>query len=287
MMIYGLGEIVLDIIFKDDKPQTAVAGGSVLNSLFSLAHKGCETTLISQVGEDFAGNLIFEQIEKSGINTNFINRSNKLQTSLALAFLNEKNDAKYQFYKDRISTDSNWKLPQIKQNDLLLMSSSFCVSEPGLQFIDKLIRENPIIFYDPNYRRIKELTEEEQAKRILQNISRAQIVRASDEDFQKAFGIQSAAEAWQLVNKMGDKQFIYSCGSKGVYFFNREFHFHIPSKEITPVSTIGAGDTLNAGIIYGIRDRNIVSIKKTEWEAIISIAIEWASEVCLSINNHL
>ena len=34
--IYGIGETVLDIIFKDGQPQAAKAGGSVLNSMVSM-----------------------------------------------------------------------------------------------------------------------------------------------------------------------------------------------------------------------------------------------------------
>jgi len=35
--VYGLGETVLDIIFKNRQPVSAKAGGSVLNALVSLA----------------------------------------------------------------------------------------------------------------------------------------------------------------------------------------------------------------------------------------------------------
>ncbi len=34
--IYGIGETVYDIIFKDGTPQAAKPGGSVLNSMVSL-----------------------------------------------------------------------------------------------------------------------------------------------------------------------------------------------------------------------------------------------------------
>ena len=34
--VIGIGETVLDIIFKDDEPVSAVPGGSVFNALISL-----------------------------------------------------------------------------------------------------------------------------------------------------------------------------------------------------------------------------------------------------------
>jgi hypothetical protein len=36
----GIGETVLDILFKDDQPQKAVPGGSTFNSIVSLGRAG-------------------------------------------------------------------------------------------------------------------------------------------------------------------------------------------------------------------------------------------------------
>ena len=34
--VFGIGETILDIIFRNDQPQKAVPGGSVFNGLISL-----------------------------------------------------------------------------------------------------------------------------------------------------------------------------------------------------------------------------------------------------------
>ena len=38
--VIGIGETVLDIIFKDDEPVSALPGGSVFNELISLGRSG-------------------------------------------------------------------------------------------------------------------------------------------------------------------------------------------------------------------------------------------------------
>ena len=38
--VIGIGETILDIIFKNDQPHTAVPGGSVFNGLVSLGRLG-------------------------------------------------------------------------------------------------------------------------------------------------------------------------------------------------------------------------------------------------------
>jgi len=39
--VIGIGETVLDILFKNDQPQKAVPGGSTFNSIVSLGRQAC------------------------------------------------------------------------------------------------------------------------------------------------------------------------------------------------------------------------------------------------------
>ena len=98
--IYGIGETVYDIIFKDGAPQAAKPGGSVLNSMVSLGRTGLPVSFISEYGRDDVGSLIDRFLNDNGVNTSSVYRYNDANTSLALAFLDEKNDAHYTFYKD-------------------------------------------------------------------------------------------------------------------------------------------------------------------------------------------
>ena len=41
--IIGIGETVLDIVFKDNQPIGAFPGGSVLNAMISLGRAGVDT----------------------------------------------------------------------------------------------------------------------------------------------------------------------------------------------------------------------------------------------------
>jgi fructokinase len=98
--IYGIGETVLDIIFKEGQPQAAKAGGSVLNSVVSMGRIGLPVSFISEYGLDNVGDLIDRFLKDNGVNTSSVYRFRDGSTSLALAFLNEKNDASYTFYKE-------------------------------------------------------------------------------------------------------------------------------------------------------------------------------------------
>ena len=53
--VIGIGETVLDIIFKNDQPIGAVPGGSVFNGIISLGRSGVHTSIISETGNDRVG----------------------------------------------------------------------------------------------------------------------------------------------------------------------------------------------------------------------------------------
>ena len=67
--IFGIGETVLDIIFKDGQPQAAKAGGSVLNSAVSMGRMGLPVSFISEYGLDDVGELIDNFLNENGVNT--------------------------------------------------------------------------------------------------------------------------------------------------------------------------------------------------------------------------
>ena len=53
--VIGIGETVLDIIFKDGKPTEAVPGGSTFNGIVSLGRAGVDVTFLTETGDDRVG----------------------------------------------------------------------------------------------------------------------------------------------------------------------------------------------------------------------------------------
>lgn len=53
--VIGIGETILDILFKDSQPTAAVPGGSVFNGIISLGRLGVNVTFISETGNDKSG----------------------------------------------------------------------------------------------------------------------------------------------------------------------------------------------------------------------------------------
>ena len=58
--VIGIGETILDIIFRNGQPTAAVPGGSVFNGIMSLARTGIPVSFISETGNDRVGNTILQ-----------------------------------------------------------------------------------------------------------------------------------------------------------------------------------------------------------------------------------
>ena len=58
--VIGIGETILDIIFRNGQPTAAVPGGSVFNGIVSLARTGVPVSFISETGNDQVGNTILQ-----------------------------------------------------------------------------------------------------------------------------------------------------------------------------------------------------------------------------------
>ncbi|MCI1648902.1 MAG: PfkB family carbohydrate kinase, partial [Bacteroides sp.] len=71
--VVGIGETILDVIFRNEQPSTAVPGGSVFNGIVSLARAGIPVRFISETGNDRIGNIILKFMQDNGIATNYIN----------------------------------------------------------------------------------------------------------------------------------------------------------------------------------------------------------------------
>lgn len=293
--IFGIGETVLDVIFKEGQPRAAKAGGSVLNSVVSMGRMGLPVSFISEYGADDVGDIIDSFLNMNGVNTSSVHRYEDGKTTLALAFLNENNDAHYSFYKDYPSKRLNIEFPRLQKDDILQYGSFYAIWPEIRNQIRKFVQTShdagALVVYDPNFRKshLDELTALKPL--IIENMRMAGLVRGSDEDFKNIFRVNNPDEAWEVV-KNYCKCLVYTASTEGVYVRTESYSGKFPVRSITPVSTIGAGDNFNAGMItsvyrQGLGRDQIAKVGEKEWTLIIETAVSFATHVCLSYENYI
>ena len=149
-----------------------------------------------------------------------------------------------------------------------------------------------IIIYDPNFREPHVNDLPELKPMILENLRFPDIIRGSDNDFYLIFNCNNVDEAFHVISGESNANLIYTQNRNGVDLITLGTTMHIPAQDIIPVSTIGAGDNFNAGIIWTlirheITKKDIEHLPYKQWEKIINNGIRFASNVCMSYNNYI
>ncbi len=294
--IYTIGETVLDLIFDPLKNVIPKPGGAMLNSSVSLGRLDMPVSFITEIGEDNAGKYILKFLYQNGVDTSFAYNFNKGQTALALAFLDENENAEYSFYKNYPTERMSQELPVLSSNDIVLFGSFFAITRevrnPLMNFIKQAKQQNTIILYDPNFRK-PHLHELPEIKRdLLENISYASIVRGSDEDFKLIFNTNNADETFEIIKANGCSLLVYTSSNKLVEFRSPDISISLQIPPIKTLSTIGAGDNFNAGLIFslhklGLFNNDLLKVNKKMWETILKTAIEFGSHVCTHYDNYI
>ena len=296
--VIGIGETVLDIIFKGGQPVSAVPGGSTFNAIVSLGRSGIEASMISETGNDLVGRHIIQFLRDNHVNADYINVYPESKSPLSLAFLNEQNDAEYIFYKDHQKDRIDYSYPEVGPDDIVLFGSYFALNpviRPQVYgFLDYARQQGAILYYDVNFRASHRDEVMKLTPNLLDNLELADIVRGSSEDFEILFKKTDPDVVYRSQISFYTRKFVYTRASEPVELrADGGFKKQYPVARTETVSTIGAGDNFNAGFIYGLIRNGINhdtierGLTEQQWDSVISEALQFAADCCRSISNNV
>jgi len=294
--IFTIGETIYDIIFDHGQPKAARPGGSMLNSAVSLGRCGLKVEMITELGADQVGQIVLNFLTENGVSTSFIKPSVEFKTPVSLAFLDENGNADYSFYIKYPESRLNLSWPVPNKGDVVLFGAFYSL-DPAIQqkitgFVEKAKQNGAFIMYDPNIRKNHLEKTRKMMHLVMQNISYADLVRGSDEDFENLFGLTESYKVFSHLRQMGCHHLIYTRNREGAELLSGKFNIRVPAKEIEVVSTIGAGDAFNAGIIFGLVGKGLTIsdpalISPDSWKEVINSGIIFASDVCQTYDNYI
>ena len=292
--VIGIGETILDILFRDGQPQAAVPGGSVYNAVISLGRMGQNVTFISETGNDRVGEMILANMRENGVDTANVNVFPEGKSPVSLAFLNERNDAEYIFYKDYPRQRLEVNMPEISSDDIIMIGSYFAITpvlrDKVKELLDRAHDAGAIIYYDVNFRSTHANEAIKLMPTIIENFEYADILRGSTEDFQNMFRQPDADKVYSNHVGFYCPNFICTDADGDVRLRTKHVCKDYPVTPLKAVSTIGAGDNFNAGVVYGllkyrVRRADLAELTEEDWDAIIRCGMDFSADVCKSVSN--
>lgn len=287
-MIHLLGSCLYEITLDNGRPIWSGPGGSSLNAAVSLARSGNPVNLLVELGSDKLSGLIADFLNQNGIAYDPLLHYEG-STRLSLAFLNESGDADYSFYSGLPEKAPILTIPTFKNGDAVLIGSMFSLAERNVLNINRFIQAasaaDATLIYDPNYRRTN--IDPHFTTRIREIMRDVNVVRASDEDMRSIAGAETPEAAWQFVKSVGCPGLVYTSKDREVVVFTPDFQKSYPVKLVAVVSTIGAGDAFNAGLLSYIHQNGKIEQNIDFWDKAIERALIFAAEVCGSHENYI
>jgi fructokinase len=256
-MIVSCGEALIDMLPRETAAGAACyephAGGAVYNTAIALGRLGVSSGFFTAVSTDFFGDLLIDVLVKSQVDPRYVVRSDRPETIAFVRLVN--GHASYAFYDEgtagRMLSESD--LPDFDGSvEALQFGAISLIPEPCGSTYESLMKrekDKRVISFDPNIRTsfIKDIAKHR--ARMERMLAMSDIVKLSDEDlkFFDAAGDFDNFAASLLKN--GAKLVVMTQGSEGAIGICSSGKVEVPGVKVAVVDTVGAGDTVNAGIL--------------------------------------
>lgn len=245
-------------------------GGATINCLSVLASYGMDCAFVGKVGDDAFGTLLKGTMKSFGIDISGVITTPDAFTTLAFVTLDETGDREFSFARkpgaDILLTFDEVDTSVFDNAAVYHFGTVSMTDEPSRETTKKLVEcarsKGILISYDPNLRKSLWHSLDEAKDEMLWGLSKADIVKISDEEIEFLFGLQPQEGAEHILNTYPNIRLLYAtCGALGCYYFNRSFSGFTPAmKNINVIDTCGAGDIFGGSAMF----RLLSSGKKPE-----------------------
>jgi fructokinase len=267
-MIIVIGEALIDLIQdrENNDEYKAVVGGANANVAIALARLETPHTFLARISTDSFGRQIREKLTKNNVNLDKAIET-KEPTTLAVVSINAQGSPSYSFYVNG-TADWGWTPEELPQLDAKAIQFG-CLTmamEPGNLVIEEWAKaqaEAKTISHDINMRPALGFDQAKELKRVNRVNSFSHIIKASDEDLEWLDPSKTPNETAKEWSK--NKLVLITKGSEGVDVYrDGNLLFNVPSRKITVVDTVGAGDTFTANLLAQLQENNHLGENPTE-----------------------
>ena len=270
----AIGELLIDFAPKGRDNHglqlfAASPGGAPANVCAMFAKLGGTASFIGKVGDDHFGHLLKNTLLENGIGTASLILDSHVQTSLAFVTLGQGGERDFSFYR-RQGADTMLRADEldpdlIRGSRILHFGSVSLTDEPcrstTFSAVQTAREAGCLISCDPNYRPPLWQNGDEARKLMLEGVSRADILKVSEEEMVFLAGQQDMAAGSKTLAEFGPSVVLVTRGAEGVFCRVGDRTISVPAFPVNAIDTTGAGDTFMGTFLYFVKDMQPDQIK--------------------------
>lgn len=279
-MLYAIGEMLIDFVaaqkgreIKEVDSFVKAPGGAPANVAALVAKCGGVAAVITQLGKDPFGDFLLEELERSGVSTNYIFRTSKANTGLAFVSVKENGERDFSFYRnpsaDLLLEPSAIKEEWFNEEDFLHFCSVDLVESPmkeaHRQAISFMEQKGGLISFDPNVRLSLWEKPELCRQAILEFLPKAHILKISDEELAFITGDSNEEKALQSLFQGNVQAILYTKGASGAELLTKEGVVSRSGYPIEVEDTTGAGDAFMGGFLYQLAAHGVTAPQLSDY----------------------
>lgn len=296
--ILCIGEALIDMICTDKGKSLSDGdnflkkpGGAPTNVAAAIAALGGKVELAAKVGADPFGKHLTDVMHSFGVGTKWMIKDEEHFTTFAFVSLMENGERDFYFNRGADGRLSREDVEGIGLDEFSIVHFGSATGFlPGpLQaayqgLMQKALQQDIFISFDPNYRHLlfrhNKQSFTDQSWNFLKS---CHFFKVSDEEAMMLTERSTVADAATDFLQKTNAIFAITIGKEGTLFGMNGQTGLVPSIEISPVDTTGAGDAFVGAVLYQVSDKTpeeIRSLPREKWGDIIFNANKAGARTC-------
>lgn len=253
---------------------TESCGGSAANTVIGASKLGLKTGFIGKIAQDHEGDVLYQNLTREGVNLEGLIVSPEGRSGRVMGFVDKNGDRALYVepgINDEITIDQI-DVSYITKTKIIHLTSFVGDSFDAQQDLMETIPDNVLVSFDPG-----RLYAKKRIEGLRKILNRTDILLINEAELQIMLGNEydsnntlinslknhspnkstNAPDFSNLIKhlsvfiEMGIDTVVVKMGNKGSFVYNGSENIHVPCFDVKCIDTTGAGDSFNAGFLYG------------------------------------
>ncbi|WP_223192182.1 carbohydrate kinase family protein [Pseudoalteromonas piscicida] len=256
MALVCFGEALIDFLSDGKTPEsfTKYAGGAPANVAVAAAKQGVDAYFCGMLGNDMFGQFLAEALQTNGVNTRYLEYTDKAKTALAFVSLDKEGERSFSFYRppaaDLLFRQSHFSEDMFTEHSVIHICSNSLTEEniyrTTIYALERARANNMLVSFDMNLRLNLWSSTTHILDRIWHCIALSHVVKLSREELEylntQSHADKTEAQTIDAIMARQTQLLLITDGANPVEVYLSCERTTVAAPKVIAVDTTAAGD---------------------------------------------